>query len=227
MAALKKAGLVVLALFVAGCARRVPLPVEKIEAGSRIWVRTTDGRAVAGDVLQRQPDRFVLKTRDGRIDTLLVADVGIVKARPQEYDEAGRLIPESQIDSVKSSKNLVLYTIGGTALSFGASFYLGNFLKRHVSSGQDAVMWGTTGLGTAVGMVAFANAGARRDRLLAVEKIKDYRKKLAEQKLQQEESRKERLRKELERLKKEKAEKEKELERLKKALEQKSEPGKP
>jgi len=225
--ALKKAVLLILVVGLAGCAKRVPLPVEKVEAGSRIWVRTTDGRAVAGDVLQRQPDRFILKTKDGRVDTLLVADVGIIKARPQEYDEAGRLIPEAQIDSVKTNRNLVLYTIGGGALSFGTSFYLGNFLKRHVSSGQDAVMWGTTGLGTAVGIAAFMNAGAKRDRLMAVEKIKDYRKKLAEQKLRQEESRKEQLKKELERLKKEKAEKEKELQRLKKALEQKSEPATP
>ena len=207
--------------FTTGCVKRIPLPDEKLEKGSRVWVTTIDRRELDGDVIIRKPDRFVIRTAKGQVDTILFADVARVLARPQEYDEAGRLIPEHDIDSVKANTNLFLYTLGGGALSFGASFYLGNFLKRHVNTGKQLALWGITGGGTALGVLAFANAGARRDRLLAIEKIKDYRKTLAEKQIEEQKDRKARLEEELKRLKEEQKRQLEELERLKKLLEEK------
>jgi len=210
-----------LALLGQGCVKRIPLPYEKVERGSRVWVKTVEQRELAGDVVDKKPDRFVLRTFKGDVDTLLIADVVEITARPQEYDEAGRLITEREIDSVKTHRNLVLYSIGGTALSFGASFYLGSFVRRHVNTGEDVALWGITGLGTAAGLATFSRAGANRDRLMALEKIKDYRKEQAAKELQRQKSKREQLEEELRRLKEEQRKKQEELERLKKLLEKK------
>jgi hypothetical protein len=214
---------------VAGCAKRIPLPYEEVQQGSQVWVRTVENRRHMGVVTDRRPDRFVLRSADGRFDTLLVADVATIEARPQAYDETGRLITEREIDSVQTHRNLLLYSVGGTALSFGTSFYLGSFLRRHVNTGQDLAQWGVTGLGTAVGLAVFAQAGDRRDRMLAIEAIRDHRKELAAKEVQRQRSRREQLEEELQQLREQQRKEQEELERLKRLLEQEkqAEPNRP
>ncbi|MDZ7374521.1 MAG: hypothetical protein ONB23_11215 [candidate division KSB1 bacterium] len=225
MATKRATVLVLVVTLAAGCVKRIPLPYEQVQEGSRVWVRTTQNRVQAGDVTDRRPDRFVLRSFEGKLDTLLVADVISIHARPQALDEAGRLITEREIDSLRSHRNLLVYSIGGTALSLGTSFYLGSFLRRHVSSGQDLAQWGVTGLGSAIGLALFAQAGNRRDRSQAIEAIRELRKEQAAKELERQKTRQQELEEELQRLRELQREQEEELERLKKALERERKEG--
>lgn len=137
---------------------------------------------------------------------------GIVK------DDAGKIIPEEEIKRNKGSTNFWLYTIGGGALSFGASFFIGSLIER--STKDRALLTGVTAGGTVLGTTLFALKGRDEDRQEAIEKIKKQRRLEAERLLRQEKERQRRIKAEIERLKKEKEEKEREkrklLEKLKK-----------
>lgn len=101
------------------------------------------------------------------------------------YDEAGAPIPEHEIRRQKGSSNLVLYAVGGGALSFGVSFFVGSLASR-ASDDDKSVLWGTTLAGATVGTVLFAYLGANRDRTVAIETIKDRRRQNAARELEKE-----------------------------------------
>lgn len=83
-------------------------------------------------------------------------------------DNAGQPIPAKAVEAKKSSSNFILYTIGGGALSFGASFFLGSLVDRAANDEDNTGLWVTTGVGTAIGVVYFAHSGKVRDHNLAV-----------------------------------------------------------
>ncbi|RMD91558.1 MAG: hypothetical protein D6813_07445 [Calditrichaeota bacterium] len=111
------------------------------------------------------------------------------------YDDTGIQITEQEINHYKKNKNFVLYSIGGGALSFGASFFLGTLIERGVSDNSDntSALWITTAAGTGLGTVLFAAWGKQRDRNQAIELVKEMREIKLEKKLAQEKKRRERL----------------------------------
>jgi len=138
---------------------------------------------------------------------------GIVK------DDAGKIIPEEEINRNKGCTNFWLYTIGGGALSFGVSFFIGSLIER--STKERALLTGVTAGGTIIGTTIFALKGREEDRQEAIEKIKRQRRLEAERLLKQEEERQRRIKAEIERLKREKEEKEREKRRLLEKLKKK------
>lgn len=124
--------------------------------------------------------------------------VGGCAKRVPVYDEARKPITEQEIQKYQNNKNFVLYTIGGGALSFGASFFLGTLIDRALDdSDGDLVLWATTGAGTLIGTVLFANLGKNRDRRQAIELVKEKRKEEAANKLTDEKLKQQKIEQEL------------------------------
>jgi len=135
-------------------------------------------------------------------------------------DEAGKPISKSEVDAVKNHQNLLLFAIGGGALSFGASFFIGSMADRKYGTENNNALWAITGIGTAAGLAYFAHQGNVRDYNVAVEKVKEKRRKAATTRLTREKQHRRQIEMEKQRLLKERqrqeAEKQKILESLKK-----------
>lgn len=146
--------------------------------------------------------------------------VGCAKRIPV-YDEARKPITEVEIREHQTNKNFVLYSLAGGTLSFGASFFLGTLIDRSVDdSDNDVALWVTTGAGTLMGTFVFAKQGKNRDRNIAIEMIKEERKKEAAQKLTKEKTKRQKIEEEINTLEKlrqqQEAEKKRLLEEIKK-----------
>jgi hypothetical protein len=90
-------------------------------------------------------------------------------------DDKGQAISRNEVAAKKSSRNLWLYTLGGGALSFGASFFVGSMVDRGLDSEDHTALWAITAVGTVAGTAIFVHNGNVRDFNQAVEAVKDDR----------------------------------------------------
>ena len=112
----------------------------------------------------------------------------------------------------------MLYTIGGGGLSFGASFFIGSVLSRRFDDADQGrtAMWTTAAAGTVLGTILFAKAGAKHDRYIAIEKIREQRIELAKKQAKQERLKRMELQEELKKMKAERKKQDEEIMLLKK-----------
>jgi uncharacterized membrane protein YhiD involved in acid resistance len=82
-------------------------------------------------------------------------------------------------------------------------------------------MWATTAVGTVAGTTFFAKAGAKRDRFVAVEKIREQRVELAKQQVEQERLKRLKIQEELQKVKEERKRQDEEISKLKEQTKQK------
>ena len=129
-------------------------------------------------------------------------------------DEAGKPVTKAEIEQRRSNKNFWLFTIGGGALSFGASFFAGALVDRNASDDDHKALWIVTGVGTVIGTALFAHSGRVRDFNLAVEEVKETRKEGAGQLIVEEQKRQKKLASEKKKLEDERKKQEAERERL-------------
>jgi hypothetical protein len=144
-------------------------------------------------------------------------------------DEVGKPVTKEEIKQRSTHKNFWLYTIGGGALSFGASFFAGALVDRNGSGDEHTTLWIITGAGTALGTALFAHNGSVRDFNIALEAVKDSRKETANQGIVDEQKRQEQIAAEKKKLEDERKKQEAERERLMEEIrkKQKNGPDKP
>jgi hypothetical protein len=140
-------------------------------------------------------------------------------------DEVGKPVTKEEIKQRRTQKNFWLYTIGGGALSFGASFFAGALVDRNSSSDDHMALWIITGAGTVLGTALFAHNGGVRDFNVAVEAAKDARKETANQHIVEEQKRQEQIAAEKKKLDEERKKQEAERERLMEAIRKKQKNG--
>ncbi len=133
-------------------------------------------------------------------------------------DEKGQTITKEEVAAKKKSKNLMLYTIGGGALSFGASFFLGSMIDRSTKGEDRTPLWVITGAGTVVGTALFAHNGSVRDFNHAVELVKDSRQQGIEKDIVMEKQKQDQLTEERRKLEAERKRQEAEREELLKQI---------
>ncbi len=150
----------------------------------------------------------------------LLAQTGCAH-RAALVDDAGRPIREEEVQARKKNTNFLLFTLGGGALSFGASFFLGSLLDRGMNSSSQSALWITTGAGTLAGIVYFAHQGRVRDYNLALETIKEERVKNLNAQLDKERERRKHIEREKQRLLEERKRQEEERKKLLEALKKK------
>lgn len=149
---------------------------------------------------------------------LLVLQIGCAKRSLVRYDESGKVITEEELKEHKGRGNFLLYTLGGGALSFGVSLFLGSLVQRASDNGNAAFVSITVG-GTIVGISFFAWQGLKRDRLQAIEKIKEQRKNETLIRLRREQQKQEQIKKTTEKIKEEREKLEEEKKKLIEELE--------
>jgi hypothetical protein len=135
-------------------------------------------------------------------------------SRLSMIDEMGKPVAKEEIEQRRSNKNFVLFAIGGGALSFGASFFVGSLVDRSSDSENHAALWTITGTGTILGTALFAHNGRVRDFNVAVETVKDSRKETASQRISEEQKRQAQLAEEKKKLEGERQKQEAEREKL-------------
>lgn len=128
-------------------------------------------------------------------------------------DEVGKPVSKEEISQKRTNKNFWLFTVGGGALSFGASFFAGALIDRDANS-DHTKLWAITAAGTVLGTVLFAHNGRVRDFNMAVEAVKDTRKASASNDISREQDRQKQLADEKEKLEEERKKQEMERERL-------------
>jgi hypothetical protein len=133
-------------------------------------------------------------------------------------DDRGQAITAQEVAAKKTNKGFWLYTFGGGALSFGASFFVGSMVERNAESDSRTALWAITGAGTVIGTVLFAHTGRVRDFNQAVEAVKDERQGLLTKDIETEKQKQDRIAGERKRLEDERKKQEAEREELLKKI---------
>ncbi len=212
-----------LALFAAasGCTHWSAVTPEEVKAKETVQVILRSGISVQGEALVNNGSYLLVRDQSGRAYRLSKEDIVALKRKAAVYDAGGSPISEREIAARKGHRQLFLHALGGTALSFGLSFYAGSMLQRGLQEDQtdNTVRIATTVIGTTVGGIYFAFKGDKRDRQLAIQEIQQERLSATAEELEAEKARKAQVEAELERLRQEQEAQERELEALRKQIE--------
>ena len=139
-------------------------------------------------------------------------------SRMAMVDDRGQAITAQEVAAKKTNKNFWLYTLGGGALSFGASFFLGSMVERNAESESRTALWAITGAGTVAGTILFAHTGRVRDFNQAVETVKDERQGVLKKGIETEKQKQDRITEERRKLEEDRKKQEVEREELLKKI---------
>ncbi len=203
-----------------GCAKRVVINYDEARPNSLVKIKTSSGKSCEGIIQAKKPSFLVMQLDKNVKNLTKIKRKSISTITGQKnyvLDSQNEIISEWEIVNRKSNNNFLLYTLGGGGLSFGTSFFLGSLINRSmddIDQGKTA-MWSTAAAGTILGTTLFAKAGAKRDRRIAVEKIRDERVELAKKQAIKDRLKRKKVQEELEKLKAERKKQEEEIRRLK------------
>jgi len=212
-------------LFVAGCAKKVPVSYQNVTEGNYIYATLTSGETVEGEVKSKNDVQLeVIRQNQHATRTLLSRDILRLNEKPPVFDEAKQVIPESLIKQHQKGTNKWLFTLGGSALSLGVSFFItANILHQSSHETEGAALWGPTLGGTALGGLFFGIQGNKLDRRNSIEMIKEQRKIEAIKTIKQTQKKREEVEQELDTLKKQRQQQNDEINRLLKEVNKKKE----
>lgn len=212
--------LVILMAFFTGCAKRIPISYDQAQPEALVQIQTVTGKSVTGIVRAHKKSFVILQTNKYDKKSLVKINqdeiAAIQGSERVDQDALGKIISPWEIEQRTERKNTYLYTVGGMGLSFGLSFFIGSLINRgmdDVDQGKTA-MWITTGVGTAIGTFLFAKVGAKKDRAVAIDKIRKERYELAKKKAEEERLKRKKIVDEIERLRQERKKQDEELKRL-------------
>jgi len=212
-------------LLAIGCAKRIPISYDRVQPNALVKVEKLSGQVYQGEIQQKSIDYLLLKEDryHDRLTRINREDIASITGREFVEDGIGGFISEWEIREHQKNRNLWLYTIGGGSLSFGASFFIGSLLHRGLDDEKNGtkILWGTTGLGTITGTLLFARVGRKRDRLFAIEKLREQRYEIAKKQYHNHKIKHETVQQQLERERAERARQEQELRLLKEKIKNK------
>jgi len=195
-------------LLFSGCSQQSSLRRSELREGQTVELTLNNGKSVQGDIAKIEDDALVIKDDDDQAWRAKNEAIAAIHGSEPVLDLKGNVIPESEIQARKGSKNTLLFSLSGAGLSLGASFFLSSMISRADEENRDPIIFGGTAAGTAVGTYLFYRMGKRKDREQAIEEVRLSRGGLGESLIEEERQRKEELEKEIERLKKQVQEKE-------------------
>lgn len=217
--------LVLVLFFIAGCAKKIPVSYQNVNAGNYIYATLTSGETVEGEVKSINDVQIEVSNQNKNTTrTLLSREILRLNEKPPVYDEANQVIPESLIKRHQKGTNKWLFTLGGSALSLGVSFFItANILHQSSHETEGAALWGPTLGGTALGGLCFGIQGNKLDRRNSIETIKEQRKIEAIKTIKQTQKKREGVEQELDTLKKQRQQQNDEINRLLKEVNKKKE----
>lgn len=198
------------------CANNSALSYNGLAKKQDVMVTTSRGESYKGTIIDIDENRMTLLEPNGAQKTLVKSELSRITGPQPIYDDTGAIISKSEIASAKGHSNMLRYLLGGSALSFGASFFIGSLIDRQVSDEgeQGPLMWGTAGAGTLVGATVFSIMGNKKDQSAAIAKVREKRRREAVTDLAKEKDRQRTIKDELKKLEKEREQQEKEMKEL-------------
>ena len=203
--------LIVLVIF-SGCASMMLVPYEDVEKDNWVVVTLNSGRKVEGNVIKSEPHQLSLRNKKRQIVTIGKPTIESIQRKPPIMDDFRKPISEEEIESEKTKRNMLIYGIGGSALSLGASFFAGSMASQSMEDGG-TILAGTTLVGGSVGTTLFILAGKSKDRKEAIARIQEHRRSVQikkdeevqssdtlQKKMEEEKKKQEKLREEREQL---------------------------
>jgi len=174
---------VVSALLLGGCTKYHLVNYGDVHDTNSVEVTLQSGEKVKGTVQSIEPHQIVVSDEEKSQVALSKTNISIIKRKKPVYDDFGRGISEEEIASTKTNRNTIVYGVGGGALSFGASFFLGSLAANSMDNNSGIVLGGATMAGGGLGTFLFVRAGKAKDRHDAIEEIREMRRteKLEEQ----------------------------------------------
>lgn len=209
-----------LTILTVNCANNSALTYNSLQNKQDVTVTTSGGKSFKGTIINIDEKQLILRGANGAKKTVSRSEISRIAGPMPIYDDTGAIITKPEIAAVKSHSNMLRYLVGGSALSFGASFFIGSLIDRQVSDEgeQGPVMWATAGVGTVVGGTIFSMLGNKKDQSAAIEKVREQRRKEAATDLVKEKERQRVIKDELKKLEKEREQQEKEMKDLKDKL---------
>ena len=154
-----------------GCANYTMTSYERVEATNYLVLTLFSGEQITGTVIEVKPYQIILLEENETKRAVTRSSIRSIRLKQPVYDEFEKGISEPEITSVQTSKNTMIYGIGGGVLSFGVSFFMGSLLGE---SGNVVAL--TTGVGGVLGTSLFIMAGKNKDRQDAITEIRKIRK---------------------------------------------------
>ena len=208
---------------VAGCAKRIPLNYNQAQPDAIVKIKTLSGETLSGEVQKNESAFLVLKQNKNKENLTKINrnEIAEISAKDLIDDGNGKVISEWDIQDQQGNSNFLLYTVGGAGLSFGASFFIGSLIHRSMDDTDkgNKFMWTTTAVGTALGTYLFARSGCKRDRMSAIEEIREQRYLAARQQIESEKLKRKSVQQKLDKERAEREKQEEELKRLKEKIE--------
>ena len=161
----------ILFLMLGGCAKRSLIPYEQVEKTNYVFVKLTTGEKIKGTAVKSEPHQIVVLLKNSEERVIPKSTVRTIHRKPPVSDDFGRGISEEEIKAVQTNKNSVIYGLGGGALSFGVSFFIGSAVQ-----GSGTTLAATSALGGGLGTLLFIQAGRSKDRGNAIESIQQRRR---------------------------------------------------
>lgn len=187
-----------LATVVSNCSSNKVLKRDNLKEGQTLTLRLSTGEQVKGVLLKSTEAHFIIQDNEGQAWKAPRERVVAVTGPEPVLDRSGKVISEQHIKKESNHKNALLFTISGGVLSLGTGFFLSSMISRAMGDeNRDAVIYGGTAAGTALGAFLFSRIGARKDRNQAIERIRQER---YQKSVLQERKRKEELEKEINRI---------------------------
>ena len=217
-------GLLIIGLCVfAGCAKHALVTYEQVEKTNMVEVTLVSGEKVVGTIYKVDPHQLSLLRKDRKTRVIAKSSVRMIKRKPPIYDDFGKGISEEEIQSVQTSRNTLIYGIGGGALSFGTSFFVGSLVSHSMEENGGTVLAASTVVGGGLGTFLFIRAGKKMDHRDAIERIQEKRRFTEVKEEKDKEKTPDEIRKQLEREKERQEELRKQREKLLKELKVKKE----
>lgn len=158
------------------CSKYSHVRYGEIEETNSVEITLTSGNKVEGTILYSEPHQLTILEKDRQQRVVGKSAIRSIRRRQPIKDEFGRGISEEEIAAVKTSKNTLIYGIGGGVLSFGSSFFLGSLTSHSMAEDGGTALAASTAVGGGLGTLLFVRAGIAKDRKDAIQFIRDERR---------------------------------------------------
>ena len=203
-------------LFLGGCSSQIQLSVDELVQNQEVSLDLKSGEKVQGTISKIQDNSITINDNEGQTWRAKKDQITRVEGPEPVFDQFGQIISEQEIANKQTNKNFWKFTLSGSALSLGTSFFLSSMISRSDDDNRDPIIYTGTTVGTLLGGWMFSKIGHNKDRRVAISEIDTKRAAAAEH------DKREKIQSEIDKLQKEREAQEAELESLRKKASEKN-----
>ncbi len=207
----------------AGCGHQALIKTNQLQKEQSVNIVLKSGEKYSGTVSAIEENAITILDKSKTNKEIQKQTISKIYGPQPYYDSNGKLISEKEIAQNKTNEKFWLFTVSGSALSAGVSFFLSSMIARSQGEGTNAPVI-TTGTitGTVIGGYLFSRLGKQKDRTKTIDKIRIARAGEKLNNVVEDKNKKDQLEQEIEKLRIERERQDAELQELRKKINQKS-----